>query len=99
MQFKWHYEIFVKLSYHDIPIWVFFINKSGGLYRNDDPDDVIEENFRRWANRAIERNYVALFFDSFTPRGGKDQASEVTVRPYDVNASTEFLLSGYIEGF
>jgi hypothetical protein len=57
---------------------IVFMHGGGGLYRNNDPSDVIDAYFRRWAGMAHERGFAALFIDSYTPRGGKAQASEVT---------------------
>eukprot|EP00658_Telonema_sp_P-2_P030075 TRINITY_DN22780_c0_g3_i3.p1 TRINITY_DN22780_c0_g3~~TRINITY_DN22780_c0_g3_i3.p1 ORF type:complete len:347 (+),score=56.28 TRINITY_DN22780_c0_g3_i3:106-1146(+) len=72
---------------------IVFMHGGGGLYRNNDPSDVIDAYFRRWAGMAHERGFAALFIDSYTPRGGKAQASEVTVRPYDLYAGVRFLRS------
>jgi len=70
---------------------IVFMHGSGGLYKNDDPSDVIEKNFRKWANMSQTRGYTALFVDSYTPRGGKSGASEVDVRPYDAFAAIKYL--------
>eukprot|EP01084_Bolivina_argentea_P059877 109384_1 len=74
---------------------IIFLHGSGGLYRNDDPTDVINENFRRWADMAYLRNYIAIFIDSYTPRGGisddNSNADEVNNRPLDVYGAIDFI--------
>eukprot|EP01084_Bolivina_argentea_P290368 498748_1 len=70
---------------------IIFLHGSGGLWKNDDPTDVINENFRRWADMSYDRGYIAIFTDSYTPRGGRSNSDSVDNRPRDVYGAMQFI--------
>lgn len=53
----------------------------------------MRSNYRKWANIAVCSNTIAIFFDSYYPRGGSQNANAVTVRSYDVYAAYNYLLN------
>eukprot|EP00808_Paulinella_micropora_P019633 g2205.t1 len=70
---------------------VVMAHASGGLYRYDDPNQVLETLNGRWAETCLARNWVCIYPDSFTSRGGSANADQVTVRPFDIWAAVQFL--------
>ena len=86
---------------------VVVMHGSGGMWRNDDAAaGVMNPNFREWATNLTAAGYVALFVDSYTPRGlvefkskrpAENQAvddaacSPAYERPKDAHAALRYL--------
>lgn len=83
---------------------VVLMHGCSGLYYKDSKGNLkLSSSFQEWGNRLANQGYVAIFPDSFTPRGNTtgvcDQTpsqtgiSEVTDRPTDAYAAYNYLRS------
>lgn len=93
---------------------VVVLHGSGGLWSDDDVDaGIMVTHFEDWAQTFLDEGYVALFIDSYTPRGlvefrGKRPAEDPLLddaicspsyeRTKDAYAGLAFLQSGFFTG-